>query len=89
MDPTGRRPPNAPGASDRPLPDVLASNLRRLRLQRQLSVTALAERCGFSIEFLESIERGDPSGFGLDQMVRLATALGVEPAELVSRDAFE
>jgi transcriptional regulator with XRE-family HTH domain len=87
MDPKGRRPPNTPRAADRPLPEVFASNLRRLRLQQQLSVAALAARCGFTIEFVDSIERGMASACGVDQIARIAVVLGVEPAELVNRDA--
>lgn len=84
MDSKGR----PPRAQDKPLPEVFAANLRRVRERVGLSVADLAARCGFPVEFVDSIERGIDPGFGVDQVARLATALGVDPSELVSRDVF-
>jgi transcriptional regulator with XRE-family HTH domain len=86
MDSKGR-PPGQPRAQDKPLPEVFAANLRRVRERVGLSVPALAERCGFTVDFVDSVENGNDRGFGLDQLARFASALGVDPTELVSRDA--
>jgi transcriptional regulator with XRE-family HTH domain len=86
MDSKGR-PPGQPRVPDKPLPEVFAANLRRVRERVGLSVAALAERCGFTVDFVDSVEKGVAPGFGLDQVARFASALGVDPAELVSRDA--
>jgi transcriptional regulator with XRE-family HTH domain len=87
MDSKGR-PPGERWAQDKPLPEVFAANLRRIRERVGLSVEALAERCGFTVDFVDSVETGSAPGFGLDQVARFASALGVDPTELVSRDVL-
>lgn len=81
-----RRPTSGPKDRRRPLTEVFGANVRRVRARRELSVLALAHRCGFTIEFVDSIENGQASEIGLDEIVVLAEALGVEPGDLVSRE---
>jgi transcriptional regulator with XRE-family HTH domain len=81
------RPDSGPKDRYRPLTEVFAANVRRVRAQRELSVLALARRCGFTSEFVDLIEKGQASEIGLEEIVLLAEALGVEAADLVSRDA--
>lgn len=82
-------PTSGPKDGSRPLTEVFGANVRRVRAQRELSVLALAQRCGFTIEFVDLIEKGQAPEIGLDEIVVLAKALGVEPGDLVSRDASE
>jgi transcriptional regulator with XRE-family HTH domain len=84
-----RPPTSGPKDDGLPLTEVFGANVRRVRVQRELSVLALAQRCGFSIEFVDLIEKGQAPEIGLDEIVVLAKALGVEPEDLVSRHATE
>ena len=73
----------APG-TPRPRPDVLrllGAQLRRLRLERELSQERLAELAGLNYKYLGRIElaKADP---GADVLVRLARALRVPVGEL-------
>ena len=56
--------------------------VRRLRLQRGLSQIALGERAGVHFTFISAVERGKRS-IRLENLLRLARALGVDPADLV------
>jgi transcriptional regulator with XRE-family HTH domain len=78
-----RRKPSAV-RKPRPRPAVLrplGAQLRRLRLERDLSQEALAELAGLSYKYLGRIElaKADP---GADVLVRLARALSVSVGEL-------
>lgn len=61
----------------------LAEHLRRLRLEREISQEALAAQSGFHRSFVSQIERC-ANNITLDNVQRLATALGVDPIDLLS-----
>lgn len=62
---------------------ILARNLRELRAERSLSQEALADLAGMHRNYLGGIERGERN-VGIDNLERLARALGISLAELVS-----
>ncbi len=60
----------------------MAGNLRKLRGDRSLSQEALADLAGIHRNYLGGIERCERN-VGLDNLEKLANALGVPVAELV------
>ena len=60
----------------------MGANVRRLRLEQQLSQMALSERTGLHLTEISRLERGmrDPQ---LETIVRVARGLGVAPAKLL------
>lgn len=58
--------------------------LRELRHARGLSQESLAELAGLDRTYVSSCERGHRN-ISLENIYRLAAALGVEPAELLKR----
>lgn len=58
--------------------------LRELRLARGLSQESLAELAKLDRTYVSSCERGHRN-ISLENIYRLASALGVEPAELLRR----
>ncbi len=64
----------------------VGSRLRMLRDLQGLSLRALAERCGLSINAISQIERGENSPT-VSTLHRLATALGVPIAEFFQEEA--
>jgi transcriptional regulator with XRE-family HTH domain len=64
------------------LPDVFATNLRRLRNERKLSQDDLAYEAEVSRSYLSQLEKGIFYA-SLKIIGRLANALDVEPAELL------
>lgn len=64
---------------------VVGGNVRRMRNARRLTQEQLAFEVGIDLTYLGGIERGvrNPS---LMVLVRLASALAVTPAELVTPD---
>jgi len=71
--------------TDADRPNVLAhvaGNVRRLRLERALSQTALAELSGLSRRMIVAIE-SDEANVSLSSLDRLAAALGVSLADTV------
>lgn len=60
---------------------IFAANMRRLRLLAGLSQEALAERAGLHRTYVSSIERGERN-ITLENIFRLAEALGADPREL-------
>ena len=65
-----------------PAREALAANLRKVRSERNLSQEALAEQAGIHRNYLGGIERCERN-VGLDNLQKLALALGVSVAELV------
>lgn len=63
--------------------DILAANLKRLRAERGLSQEDLADRAEIDRTYISSLERSLYAA-GIDVVDRLAKALGVTAAELLS-----
>jgi transcriptional regulator with XRE-family HTH domain len=63
--------------------ETLAGNMRRLRLERQLSQEALADRAGIHRNYVGGVERGERN-VGIDNVERIAGALGVTVPELLA-----
>jgi transcriptional regulator with XRE-family HTH domain len=61
----------------------LSQNLRRLRLERELTQEQLAERAGLTYRHYQQIEGEDRPGLQVVTVERLAKALRVSVAELV------
>lgn len=57
--------------------------VRKLRLERGLTQEALAARAGLHSTYVGGIERGERN-VGFDNIVKLARALGENPAALFS-----
>lgn len=68
--------------SSNPVREALAVNLRKMRAERNLSQEALADLAGIHRNYLGGIERCERN-VGLDNLSKLASALGVTVAELV------
>jgi len=66
------------------LKEVMAINLRRIRHDKQLTQEELADTAGLSARYIGAIERADVSA-SVTVLGQIADALGVEPAELVTR----
>ena len=66
------------------LKEVMAINLRRIRHDKQLTQEELADRSGLSARYIGAIERADVSA-SVTVLGQIAEALGVEPAELVTK----
>ncbi len=62
--------------------DVLAKNKRRLRAERGLTQEALADESGMNRTYLSSVERSERN-VSIDNIARMAEALGVEPWTLL------
>ena len=66
------------------LKDTMAVNLRRVRHLRKLTQEDLAELAGLSMRYIGAVERADVSA-SVTVLGRIADALEVEPAVLVSK----
>ena len=64
------------------LKEVMATNLRRLRRDRQLTQEDLAERAGLSSRYIGAIERADVSA-SVTVLGQIAKALDIEAGELL------
>ncbi|PZO76738.1 MAG: transcriptional regulator [Sphingomonas hengshuiensis] len=62
---------------------ILAVNLKRRRQAQGLSQEALADRAGLHRTFVGAVERAERN-ISLDNIERLALALGVGPATLLA-----
>lgn len=67
---------------------VLARNLRAVRERRHLSQEVLADLAGLHRTYVGSVERGERN-VSIDNIQRLAEALGVTPANLLQERDFE
>jgi len=61
----------------------LAQHVRRLRLGKHLSQERLSEVCGFHRTYISQVERA-VTNITLDNLQKLAEALGEEPAALLA-----
>ncbi len=59
----------------------VAANVRRLRLERELTQAELSERASVDLRYLQRIEAAKVHA-GVGYVAALAAALGVEPGEL-------
>lgn len=66
------------------LKEVMAINLRRIRHDKQLTQEELADSAGLSARYIGAIERADVSA-SVTVLGQIADALGIEPAELVTK----
>lgn len=70
----------------KPLADLrqtVAANIKRLRLELKMSQEALAAEAGLHRTYIGGIERGERN-VSLDNVEKLASALKVRPADLLS-----
>jgi transcriptional regulator with XRE-family HTH domain len=61
---------------------VFAANLRRIRHEKGISQEELAYEAEVNRTYMSKVEKGD-TWVGLEIMVRLSSALGIEPADLL------
>jgi transcriptional regulator with XRE-family HTH domain len=64
------------------LKEVMATNLRRMRHDREMTQEELADRAGLSARYIGAIERADVSA-SVTVLGQIAEALGVEAGELL------
>lgn len=64
------------------LKEVMATNLRRMRHDRNMTQEELADRAGLSARYIGAIERADVSA-SVTVLGQIAGALGAEPGELL------
>ncbi|WCS24872.1 helix-turn-helix domain-containing protein [Methylobacterium sp. NMS14P] len=63
---------------------ILAVNLRRFRIEKELSQDALADLCEIDRTYISGIERG-LRNVSIDNLERLAVGLRIEPWQLIRR----
>jgi transcriptional regulator with XRE-family HTH domain len=68
------------------LRDVFAINLRRYRRENSLSQEELAHAANINRTYISKLETGATYA-GLEIIGKLASVLGIEPAELLARPA--
>jgi XRE family transcriptional regulator of biofilm formation len=61
----------------------VGKQIKKLRIQKEYSITELAEKAGVSKSYLSYIERGIQENPSLHVLSRLANTLGVSPEELM------
>jgi transcriptional regulator with XRE-family HTH domain len=66
---------------------ILGGNIKRFRQQNNISQMALAEKLNISTNFLSDIERCK-AWISPGTLVKLASALNIEPHELFQADSF-
>ncbi len=64
---------------------TVAKNLRQLRAVRALSQEELADRAGINRNYVGMLEREEHAA-SIDMLEKLALALEIAPAELLSED---
>jgi transcriptional regulator with XRE-family HTH domain len=65
-----------------------SKNLKKLRLEKGLSQEDLADECGLHRTYVSSVERGERN-ITVDNMEKLAIALGVDLKELIGSNEKE
>lgn len=63
---------------------TVGKNIRRLRKARGLTQEQLAEDAGMAMRYLSGVERGEENPT-LRFLIKIAEALGAEPAELLKK----
>lgn len=63
---------------------ILGANIRRLRKARGFTQEQLAHEAGMAMRYVAGVERGEENP-SLRFLVKIAEALGVEPAALLIR----
>jgi transcriptional regulator with XRE-family HTH domain len=63
---------------------LFATNMRAVRISRNLSQEDLADACGLHRTYIGSVERCERN-ISIDNMEKIATALGVELQSLLSK----
>jgi len=63
---------------------LFATNLRRIRLEKQLTQEKVAEAAELHPNYISSVERGERN-ISICNIERIAVALGVEMSALVTR----
>lgn len=66
------------------LKEVMANNLRRIRHGKEMTQEELAHRSRLSARYIGKIERAD-AAVSITVLGRIAEALEVQPAELVTK----
>lgn len=66
-----------------PVTKALARGMARLRKQRGLTISEMAEAAGLSVQFVSMLERGQRSA-KLATLYKIATALDVSASELLA-----
>lgn len=66
------------------LQTIVGQNIRRRRLELQLSQESLAEHCGLHRTYIGSVERGERN-ITLSSLERIAAALKVKVVDLIRR----
>ena len=67
---------------EHPVRSAFGHRVRELRADKGLSQEALADLAGVHRTYVSSLERGERN-VGIDNVAKLAQALGVPPAELL------
>lgn len=65
---------------------IFAQNLKRMRTEKEFSQEALADHAGLDRTYISALERERYSAT-LDTIEKLSVVLGVEPQELLVRQA--
>lgn len=68
------------------LKEVMATNLRRMRHDQDMTQEELADRAGLSARYIGAIERADVSA-SVTVLGQIADALGIEPSKLLQFSA--
>lgn len=64
---------------------ILGANIRRLRKAKGLTQEQLAHESEVAMRYIAGVERGEENPT-LRYLVKIAEALGVDPADLLRRD---
>lgn len=64
------------------LREIVATNIREIRLSQSLSQETLADLCGIHRTYLSDVERGNRN-ISIDNIEKIAKALNVLPATLL------